>query len=406
MRPSAVLRFFLSLLLAVASGRAAADPEKVSWDLSVLSQPPKVYPAPESDKPGIRALFFDGLPWKGKPTRVFAFLGLPKHKPGEKVPGMVLVHGGGGTAYADWVKLWNDRGYAAIALDISGSMPDRQTGKPVVHDHAGPEGYGGYDQIDWPVEDQWTYQAAGAVVLANSLLRAQPEVDPDRIGISGISWGAYLTCIVTGVDPRYQFAVAVYGCGFLENTALTSALTIVSPEQAQKWYRLWEPSHYLANAKMPFLWVDGTNDRYFPLDALQKSYRLPPGPRTLSTRVRMLHGHEEGWLPKEIGAYADSLVKNGTPLAQIIGQKLDGNRASVEFKSKSPITRAELNFTKDSGFNWSDRTWETEPATVIGRTKARAVLPKGATAFYFNLIDENNLIVSSEHVSLEDHASP
>ena len=39
---------------------------------------------------------------------------MPEHKRGEKVPGMVLVHGGGGTAFASWVKRWNDRGYAAM----------------------------------------------------------------------------------------------------------------------------------------------------------------------------------------------------------------------------------------------------------------------------------------------------
>ena len=41
-----------------------------------------------------------------------------------------LVHGGGGTAFADWVKLWNSRGYAAIAMDNCGSIPSRGSGEP------------------------------------------------------------------------------------------------------------------------------------------------------------------------------------------------------------------------------------------------------------------------------------
>jgi hypothetical protein len=40
-------------------------------------------------------------------------------EPGRKVPGIVLLHGGGGTAFESWVKLWVDRGYAAIAIDTS-----------------------------------------------------------------------------------------------------------------------------------------------------------------------------------------------------------------------------------------------------------------------------------------------
>ena len=38
---------------------------------------------------------------------------------------------------------------------------------------------------------------------------------------------------------------------------------------------LWDLSVYLAHAAMPFLWVTGANDFAYPLDSLQKSYRLP-----------------------------------------------------------------------------------------------------------------------------------
>lgn len=40
---------------------------------------------------------------------------------------MVLVHGGEGTAFAKWVRLWNERGYAAIAMDtcIAAGVDDR-----------------------------------------------------------------------------------------------------------------------------------------------------------------------------------------------------------------------------------------------------------------------------------------
>ena len=43
-----------------------------------------------------------------------------------KLPAMVLVHGGAGTAFADWVRMWKRRGYAAIAMDTCGSVPIRE----------------------------------------------------------------------------------------------------------------------------------------------------------------------------------------------------------------------------------------------------------------------------------------
>ena len=72
-----------------------------------------MYPAPEFESKGVRGIFYDGLPWKGKPTRVFAWYGSPPVPKETKLPAMVLVHGGGGTAFADWVRLWTGRGYAA-----------------------------------------------------------------------------------------------------------------------------------------------------------------------------------------------------------------------------------------------------------------------------------------------------
>ena len=185
------------------------------WNLEKLSQAPRTYAAPGFKEAGVEALFYDTLSWKGQPTRAFAWLGMPEHKPGEKVPAMVLVHGGGGTAFTDWVRLWNKRGYAAIAMDNCGSVPGGDHGKRPRGEFGGPPGWGGFEQIDLPIADQWTYHAVADVILAHSLLRSQPDVDTARIGITGISWGGYLTCIVAGVDKRFAFAAPVYGCGFL-----------------------------------------------------------------------------------------------------------------------------------------------------------------------------------------------
>ncbi len=98
----------------------------------------------------------------------------------------------------------------------------------IVHS-GGPPGWdASFHQVaeNDPVEDQWQYHAVTAALNAHSLLAAHPAVDADRIGLTGISWGGYMTCVVAGVDPRYRFAVPVYGCGFL---ALNSAWSNSGP---------------------------------------------------------------------------------------------------------------------------------------------------------------------------------
>jgi len=99
-------------------------PKLPEWNIDFLSAVPRVEADPERSVEGVEAAFFEGAPWKGKPTRVFAYYGLPSTRPGEQVPAMVLVHGGGGSAFHHWVKLWVSRGYAAIAMDTCGCISD------------------------------------------------------------------------------------------------------------------------------------------------------------------------------------------------------------------------------------------------------------------------------------------
>lgn len=90
---------------------------------------PAVWPCTHLSEEGISGLFFAGVPYRNQPTRVFAWLGLPEGASAQqRVPGVVLVHGGGGTAFARWVRWWCARGFAAIAMDTCGAMPLPDTG--------------------------------------------------------------------------------------------------------------------------------------------------------------------------------------------------------------------------------------------------------------------------------------
>jgi hypothetical protein len=128
-----------------------------------------------------------------------------------------------------------------------------------------------------------------------------------------------------------------------------------------------------------------------------------------------VHGQGQGAAPEEIAAFADSIVRGGPPLARITGQGADGpksgpipgNAAWVRFAASRPVVKAEFNFTRDGGL-WKDRKWQTAAAELKaaegpGDAKAmpgrevRATVPDGATAWYFNLIDERGLITSTEH---------
>ena len=398
--PSFRTQCFVVGFLAAAVLCLSAQQERmqVTWDMQKLSVAPHIDSADNFHQWGVRALFFEGLPWKGKPTRVFAWYGVPPHKEGEKLPAMVLVHGGAGTAFAQWVHMWNERGYAAIAMDNCGSLPnpDDQPSDKFKHDDMGGPPCYEWDQINWPIEDQWQYHAVADAILADSLLRSFPEIDASRIGLTGISWGGYLTEIIASVDTRFRFGAPVYGCGFLgEDSAWVPDFKKMKPEDAQKWLELWDPSVYLPRITMPLLWVDGTNDPAYHLDSLLKSYLLPKGPRTLSMHVRMEHNYAQGEPPEEIHAFADYYLKSGPALVSVGAVKRRGDQVTVKYKAATPVRRAVLNYTLDSAA-WKDRQWAQAPAELnAARQIVKGTLPAGVTAFYIDVIDGRNLIVSS-----------
>ena len=392
-------RFLLIAVLALicVPSRAAEPPRRNTgpWDMAALK---KVPPATWGERSGlVREVTYQGELLEGKPTRVFAYYGRPESGEGP-FPAMVLVHGGGGTAFAEWATLWAKRGYCAIAMDLAGCGPGRKRlpdGGPGQGDN---EKFG--DFTDDQVKRMWTYHAVAAVVRGHSLLASHKEVDAERIGITGISWGGYLTCTVTGIDDRLKVSVPVYGCGFLHhNSVWLPRFAKMTPEQRDRWVRYFDPSQYLAGVSCPILFCNGTNDFAYPLDSYQKCYRLVPGRVDLRIAVRMPHGHAQGWTPKEIGLYVDSVLAGGDPLPRLGPIKTEGARVSARFSAKVPVVKGYVHFTTDKG-KWQERRWHTVETRVADDTVS-AILPAARPLVcYLSVTDRREATVSTEHAVL------
>lgn len=351
---------------------------------------------------GVKSIFLAGPDFDGKQTRTFAWYGIPEGATEENpVPGIVLVHGGNGSAYSPWVKMWNDRGFAAIAIDMFGGIPakdgaivnfDRQAPR---YEYSTPGITDTFQRADEAPQYQWPYFAIASIISANSFLSSLEGVAAGRIGITGISWGGYATTLAASFDSRFKFAVPVYGCGgFMENTYLVPETISIS--KLKQWVSLWEPDTYLANAKMPFLWVNGTADAAFNLklwsnsaSLTQKAYR--------AIRINMPHGQTEGMNIPEILPFAKAMV-SGTEFPGFTKIKIDdeGERLGAKWNSSAKIKSAQLIATRAAEC-WNDCLFRAYPAklnkengTVIGN------LPEGWTAAYLNLEDENGCVYSSE----------
>ena len=371
------------------------------WNLDTLYKVPAWEQTDRASQDGMTGILYESIPFQGNRVQVFAYYGVPEGEaPEEGWPAVVCVHGGGGTAFPEWVAKWNAQGYAAISMDLEGHYPihksERREDGRISTEHPGPTRVGVFNDFDEPIDEQWYYHAVAQVVLAHSLLRSFPEVNAKQVGLTGISWGGNLTSTSMGVDDRFTFAIPVYGCGFLPDSDGHQGEVIKPGKHTQVVNRYWDGSAYFQNVQMPTFWVNGTNDKHFPLPATQASSRAVQGKATLRYEVRMRHGHYPGWEPEEIYAFADSVVKDGDPLIEFGKPELDKNKASVSFETPLTVQAATLVYTTDSGI-WNQRLWKEEAAD-IAKSSLSAEIPEGTTALFFNATDDQGRMVSSVYV--------
>ena len=397
--------------------RAESLPETTPWNLEELSKPPEFewYHGRE-----VRVLSYKGEPFQGKETRVHARYATPGTLAGDptkdkNLPAIVLVHGGGGRIYQEWLKLWASRGFAAIAMDHGRGGKTSETGPGLGMDVI-------YGYIDEPVTDQWPYHAVAAVIRAHSLIRSFPEVDSERTAITGISWGGYLTCIVAGLDNRFKAAVPVYGCGFLdENSAWLDDFKKMSHKSRAKWAQLWDPSQYVGSATMPMFFVNGGKDFCFRTDSYAKTYSLVKVKnKNIGFTPDLKHGHIFD-RPKAIEIFVNHHLKGGTPLARITALEIGVKNVTARVETRRALVSAKLYYTTDShigitsydrskgGREWyASRTWIKKPATIDKNSVTAERPPENATAWFFTVTDDREAMVSSRIVisEKEDHNNP
>ncbi len=414
------------LALLITASAIAADPiarspelpEGMPWNLDKLSEAPKFQWLEK--QPGVRSLQYAGEPYHGKPTHVFAYYATPATILGDATakgpwPAVVLVHGGGGSAFPQWVEQWASRGYAAISMDLAGMKPDRaDPGDPkkrVRLPDGGPDQ--GHEQKfsvfgTGPVTDDWSYHAVANVILAHSLIRSFPEVDKARTALTGISWGGYTACIVASIDSRFKAAVPVYGCGFLnENSEWLNEFEKLGPEKTAGWVKLYDPGQYLPACRVPLFFVGGTNDFAYPLDSYMRSYNAAENTaRQIREQVKMPHGHSAGWAPKEIGVFIDSLLLDKPRLPLVSTPEEDGTKVTATV-TQSEIASANLQFTTDDN-EINKHEWQSVEATIdlTAAPKLIATLPDKVKIYFFTVTTAEGLMVSSPVVFTHEVKAP
>jgi len=362
----------------------------------------------------IEAITYDGATIEGKKTKVFAYIGFPKGaSANKKVPAVVLVHGGGGHAYAEWVKVWNDRGYAAIAMDTTGYFPSA-SGKGLAGSEDDSKGYWQYGlygpfiesgYVNTPnsgmeyvpnqeLEEMWMYHAVVSTIMAHNILKADTRVDTAKIGITGISWGGVITSLAIGYDTRYAYAIPVYGCGYLDES-MTYFYDLFSTPKAKE---LWSAASRFHKVKMPTLWLALVHDAAFSINTNTRSYlAVKDAGGIIGIKQNWGHSHRKGWAPTEIYRFADSICGKSEGLVSCVTEP-SGRNISFTIKKPADATSVtarayyiteKLSYSVKNGAtrpsaDQPSGVWRSVTCTVNG-TKVTGTLPAEAVNYYVEI---------------------
>ncbi len=205
--------------------------------------------------------------YKSEESYAFAFLGIPENAKEGKTPAVLLLHGGGGTAYWQWVQEWVNRGFIALALDLEGHVPKKigtTDNAPadlyVVLEYLAPHNLN-YGDANLEIRETWMYYAASTAIIGNSLLHSLPEVDKNMIGVCGISWGSVITCIICGYDDRFAFGIPIYGG--LNNAEGSGNIAGYLKNHPKA--KVWDDDEGLSRVETPMYFLAMNNDiNFFP----------------------------------------------------------------------------------------------------------------------------------------------
>jgi dienelactone hydrolase len=381
--------------------------------------------APSSSWDGIKGITFRGANRGDKRTKVFAYFGLPSEaSETNKVPAIVLVHGGGGHPFLEWIQQWNNRGYAAIAFDTTGYFPtasdagSSETDTHWAHDLGiyAEEGYTNGPDLDdmansdKPLDEQWMFHAIIGTILSHNIIKSLKEVDSSKVGIMGISWGGVITSLAIGYDTSYAFAIPVYGSAYLDEAL--SYMSVRFGSEATK--ALWLAQDHLDNAKMPILYQGWNADNNFSINSNSKSYlqsKKNNAKTTLSMVNGMLHSHSMAWGREEPFVFASSVVKNSLALPSFSLEPTLGNNGEISgYEGYAKITAKVYYLTEKLTYtpypnttminSWNNEKLEFKDGKIAGD------IPLDAYQYYIEIkaITENDeqYVVTSPFINVTD----
>ncbi len=179
-------------------------------------------------------------------------------QPGRKYPMVLKIHGGPygayGNTYFDTFHILSGAGMFVLYTNPRGST-----------------GYG--HKYQWATRGAWgEVDSEDYLKGVDAALAKYPEIDPKRLGVSGGSYGGYMTNWLTATTNRFAAAVTSRSIanweswyGASDAQGLTDYAFFGSPWAERERYRRLSPISYVEHVTAPTLIIEGENDYRTPM---------------------------------------------------------------------------------------------------------------------------------------------
>lgn len=369
----------LGALVAFAASGLAAEPQafkETVFDVPALTATPlnpKVLKSTEKDGIVTEDVMFHSENDGAKSVDIFALFSYPAG--GKKLPAFVWNQGGLGQATTYWTEFGARRGYATLCIDFP--MPGyRSTGGYTIT--------AGLDLGDDPRQAP-IYHGAVALLKAVSYLESRAEVDKNRIGMAGSSWGGFYTTLMIGVDPRLKAGSAMFGTGNLQLGNCWS-LKLDNEAGRDRWLKTLDPAWRLQYSKTPIAWFTGTQDFAYWMPSVMATHAMAAGPKHLTLLANWDHGLTPN-LDEQVFAWLDTHLKGAPSFIQLtplqVSKKEDDLLAEWTARGPRKIASAELILSYGDAGNWQSRNWNVLQAEIKDGV-CTAKLPVTSTVYYIS----------------------
>ncbi|MGH2417247.1 MAG: prolyl oligopeptidase family serine peptidase [Candidatus Limnocylindria bacterium] len=230
----------------------------------------------------------------------FAAPGSTKRNP---APAVLEIHGGPATLYG-WSLMWEWQVLAASGISVYACNP------------RGSQGYG-HEFLNGNFGD-WGDGPMRDVMAGIDALVVDGLVDPDRLGVTGGSYGGYLTSWIVGHTDRFRAAVTCRSVNDMISQMLSGDIggpTFglyeygVHPWDDWDLYRRHSPLTYAANVSTPLLIQHAEKDLRCTITQAEELFAVL---RSLKRTVRLMRVPDE----------SHELTRSGTPFRRVDNLRL------------------------------------------------------------------------------------